>query len=420
MPRIRRRTIAATAAILTGGLILAGCTGAPADPEDEFVEDLTVWAFSSQVVAQIQERFPEAYPDYDLDVVEIPLADLSQRLVVALQGGDDLPDVVQLPLRESGGLFATGQFLDLSAELDPIADDFPEGILLGSGDETYTFTMGPGNMGFWVNVDQLAQYGLEIPEDPTWDDVADVARELRDASGGTKYLFLQPPGANGANMFNAFFHSRGGNWWGEDGELVVDEDLAVETLEWLVGLDEEGLVYHGLWTDPTFWDAIRTGTITGWTMNYGVGSTNLKKNVPEQEGQWRLITWPKWSPNAQQFTGAFGGSLFAGLKGADNTGGATDFIMWWLSDEGLATQQETLGLVAYDPAAEVLDLDVTDPYFGDQTIVKDLGSVPYPQFNYLHWAETESAMTAAIDQAYSGALTPKQAIEAIIQELSGL
>ena len=420
MPRIRRRTVAATAAILTGGLILAGCAGAPAEPEPEFVEELTVWAFSSQVVAQVQERFPEAYPDYDLEVVEIPLADLSQRLVVALQGGDDLPDVVQLPLRESGGLFATGQFLDLSAELDPIADDFPEGILLGSGDETYTFTMGPGNMGFWVNVDQLAQYGLEIPEDPTWEEIADVARDLRDASGGTKYLFLQPPGANGANMFNAFFHSRGGNWWSEDGELAVDEDLAVETLEWLVDLDAEGLVYHGLWTDPTFWDAIRTGTITGWTMNYGVGSTNLKKNVPEQEGQWRLITWPKWSANAPQQTGAFGGSLFAGLKGADNTGGATDFIMWWLSDEGLITQQETLGLVAYEPAADVLDLDATDPYFGGQTVVKDLGSVPYPDFNYLNWSQTESALTNAIDQAYSGALTPKQAIDAIIQELSAL
>jgi ABC-type glycerol-3-phosphate transport system substrate-binding protein len=119
-------------------------------------------------------------------------------------------------------------------------------------------------------------------------------------------------------------------------------------------------------------------------------------------------------------TGAFGGSLFAGLENAANQQGARDFIMWWLSDEGLAVQQEAFGLVPNERAAEVLDLDVEDPYFGGQTVAKDLGSVPYPAFNYFNWPATESALTAAIDQAYSGALTPEEAIEAIIAELEAL
>jgi multiple sugar transport system substrate-binding protein len=418
--RFRKAALASVA--LAGAVALAACsTPSPeATEEPEFVEQITVWAFSSQVAAQVKEEFPKAYPDYTLDLVEIPLADLSQRLVVALQGGDEVPDVVQLPLRESGGLFATGQFMDLTAELEPMAEDFPEGIILGANGEINSFTMGPGNMGLWVNTAGLAKHGLEIPADPTWDEVADVARDLKAASGGTQYLFMQPPGANGANMFNAFYHSRGGNWWNDEGELAVDEDLAVETLEWLVGLDEEGLVYHGVWTEPTYWDAIRTEQVLGWTMNYGVGSTNLQKNVPEQSGQWQLITWPKWSASAEQFTGNFGGSLFAGLENAANQQGARDFIMWWLSDEGLAVQQEAFGLVPNERAAEVLDLDVEDPYFGGQTVAKDLGSVPYPAFNYFNWPATESALTVAVDQAYSGALTPAEAIRAAIEELEAL
>jgi hypothetical protein len=45
-------------------------------------------------------------------------------------------------------------------------------------------------------------------------------------------------GANGANMFNAFFNSRGGTWWNEDGELDVDEDLAADTLQFMLDLDQ--------------------------------------------------------------------------------------------------------------------------------------------------------------------------------------
>lgn len=421
----KRRSVAAAAsiaAILTmaacgnGGQESPSPEGTTTEPA-EVVEELVVWAFSSQVAAQIVENFPSDHPEYDLEVVEIPIADLSQRLVVALQGGDALPDIVQLPLRESGGLFATGQFMDLTAELGPLENEFPEGILLRSDGEINAFTMGPGNMGFWVNVEKLAEHDLQIPQDPTWDDVVNVARDLRDASDGSQYLFVQPPANNGANMFNAFFHSRGGNWWGADGELVVDEALAVDTLTWMVDLHREGLVYQGVWTDPTYWDSIRSGEIVGWTMNYGVGSSNLQLNVPEQSGEWRLFTWPRWSPEAEQLTGAFGGSLFAGLRNATNQQGARDFIMWWLSDNGLQIQHDVLGLVPYGPAADVVDLDSPDPYFGDQAVALELASVPYPEFHYFNWPATESALTYAVDQAYSGALSPEEAIAEAIREL---
>ncbi|GAA2249332.1 extracellular solute-binding protein [Herbiconiux moechotypicola] len=416
-----RRRLAATAALVAASaLTLAGCAspGTPAEtPTDNSLE---VWLFSSSMPAVIEDQFQAAYPDYDVEVVEIPIGDMTQRLVVALQGGEGLPDVVQLPLRESGGLLSTGQFLDLTAELGPMADDFPDGALLGTGDQINTFTMGSGNMGLWVNEAALAKHGLAVPENPTWDDIVAVAEQLKEASGGTQYMFIQPPGANGANMFNAFFNSRGGTWWDENGELAVDEDLAADTLEFLVDLHERGLVYDGVWTEPTFWDSIRSEQVVGWTMNYGVGSTNLQKNVPEQSGQWRLITWPTWEAGDEQATGVFGGSLFAGLAASDNPQGVKDFILWWLTPEGLQATVDTLGLVSYEPAAEEIDLDFEDPYFGGQTVISDLSSVPYPPFYFFNWPETEGAVTAAVDAAYAGTLTPREAIDQIVAELGSL
>lgn len=422
---MKKRTLASalTALAVSTALVLTGCGGAAPEPsasDGPAIKKLTVWAFDSKTPPKLEEGFTAAYPDYDLEIVQIPAADIVQRLVVALQGGSGLPDVVQLPLREAGGLLRTGQFLNLTAELEPIKDNFPEGILLGNNDQLNTFTMGPGNMGLWVNKQALAQYDLAIPEDPTWDDIVDIGKQLKEASGGKSYMFIQPPGSAGFNYYNAFFQSRGGIWWSDEGELVADRDLAVETLQWMVDLDKEGLVYKGIWTDPSWWDAIRDNTIVGWGMNFGVGSSNLQQNVPEQSGQWQLVTWPKWEADGKQLTGAYGGSLYAGLAAGANKQGAKDLIMWWLSDEGLKAQQDTLGLVPYLPAADVLDLDRTDPYFGDQAVIKDLGSVPYPDFQYINWSQTTSALTVAVDKAFSGELTPEQAIDAALEELKAL
>lgn len=408
------------AGVATVGLALAGCSNGGSDSGDGGDNTLEIWTFSSTMPDVIESEFATAYPEYDVDIVEVPIADVSKRLVVGLQGGEGLPDVVHLPLRESARLFATGQFLDMTAEFAPEQDNFPDGILVGNEDEINSFTMGPGNMGLWVNETALAKHDLVVPDDPTWDDIVDLATDLQAASGGEQYMFMQPPGANGANMFNAFFNSRGGTWWNERGELAADTELAVDTLEFMVDLDQQGLVYHGVWTEPTFWEAISNEEIVGWTMNYGVGHTNLQRNVPEQSGDWRLVTWPRWSPDAEQRTGVFGGSLFAGLRDTDNPDGAREFIMWWLTDEGLQAQIDTIGIVAYEPAAERVDLEREAPYFGGQTVLKDLGSVPYPPFHFFHWPETESAVTAAVDQAYSGDLSPRDAIDSIIAELEAL
>ena len=417
--RVIRSAIGAVA--LGVAMTLAACSSpAPSIPTESgapAVKELTVWAFDSKTPPKLQEGFTAAYPDYDLTIVQIPSTDMVQRLVVALQGGSGLPDVVQLSPRDAGGLLKTGQFLDLTAELGPIKDKFPEGTLIGSGDELNTFTMGPGNMGLWVNKAALAEHDLSIPDDPTWDDIVDVAKQLKDASGGTQYMFIQPPGTNGFNYFNAFYQSRGGTWWGDDGALNADADLAADTLQFLVDLDDEGLVYHGIWTDPTWWDAVRDKTVVGWGMNFGVGSTNLQQNVPEQSGDWQLVTWPTWKAGDKQLTGAYGGSMYIGLKAAKNPQGAKDLLMWWLSDEGLKAQQDTLGIVAYDAPEGVLDQDKADPFFGGQKVIEDLKSVPYPETNYINWAQTSSALTDAVDKAFAGDLSPQDAIDQALQEL---
>jgi ABC-type glycerol-3-phosphate transport system substrate-binding protein len=413
----RRHLLALAAAGLSASLVAAPLPAA-ADPPGE--GKLVVWMFNQAVMERLQADFAKDYPGYEVEYVQLPAPDLVQRLVIALQGGQGLPDVVQLLARESGELFATGQFLDLSEDLAPVMDQFPEGILARNGDEIVAFQQATGNMGLWVNRAGLAEHGLEMPADGTWDDVLDVARQLKEKSGGTQYFLIQPPAANGFLMFNAYFNSRGGNWWDGDGKLAADRDLAVATLKFLVDARKEGLVYDTVWSDPAFWDLIRAKTILGYQMNYPVGSTNLQRNVPEQSGNWQLVTWPKWSADAEQRTGNFGGAVFAGLKGGANNEGARDLIMWWLTDAGLQAQYDLSGLVPYKRAAEVVERKPGSEYHGGQDVIADLESVTFPPFNFRKWSDTVSAGTNAVDSAMSGAKTPEQAIDDMLSELAAL
>ncbi len=414
----RRHVMAIAAAGLSASLVAAPLPVA-ADPPGE--GKVVVWMFNQAVMERLQADFAKDFPGYEVEYVQMPAPDLVQRLVIAIQSGQGLPDVVQLLSRETGELFATGQFLDLSEDLAPVMDQFPEGILQTNGDEIIAFQQGPGNLGLWVHEAALAEHGLEMPVGGTWDDVIEVARDLKEASGGEQYLFIQPPATNGFLMFNAYFNSRGGNWWDAEGNLVADRDLAVETLKFMVDLRAEGLVYDTVWSDPGFWDLIRNNTVVGYQMNYPVGSVNLQRNVPEQSGEWQLVTWPKWSADAEQRTGNFGGAVFAGLKGGANNEGARDLITWWLSDAGLQAQYDLNGLVAYNRAAEVVQRQAGgSAYHGGQDVIGELGSVPFPVFNFRKWPDTVSAGTNAVDSAMSGAKTPEQAIDDMLAELAAL
>lgn len=427
MKRTKQRSVALGAMALAATLVLGACAASPESQEvDELeetqppaVSELTVWMFASQLIEPLQVGFSEAYPEYEVEIVEVPAGDITQRLVVALQGGEGLPDVVLLPLRNSSDFLATGQFLDLSAELEPLRDGFVEGGLVESQGQVNSFVMAPGNMGLWVNEQALNDLGIELPTDPTWDEMVDVARDLRDASNGEKYLFIQPPGANGFNMYNAYYHSRGGEWWNENGDLIADAELAADTLEFFVNLDQEGLLYRGWWGEPTFWEEVRSEKVLGYAMNYAVGSTNLQREVPELSGDWSLVTWPRWSPQSEQKTGAFGGLVFAGLQDAANPQGAKDLILWLLTDEGLKAQRDGFGLVTYDVDNPLVNLAQPVEYFGGQQTAADLASVPYSPFIYINWAETTNAMVFAIDQALSGSETPRDAIDSALDELRG-
>ena len=75
---------------------------------------------------------------------------------------------------------------------------------------------------------------------------------------------------------------------------------------------------------------------------------------------------------------------------------------------------------AYTPYQPEISQGRLEALLNFQTVIADLGSVPYPDFNYINWSQTTSALTVAVDKAYSGELTAAEAIRAALEELGGL
>ncbi|MGX7673715.1 ABC transporter substrate-binding protein [Plantactinospora sp. DSM 117369] len=413
MTTITRRRLLGGVASLAGVSLLPAC--GDDDSGTESSNKLTIWTFSTNQKQHL-EAFAAAHPDLDVDIVSYSLDDLHERLLVALTGGTGLPDVTQLVLRRSDEFFRTRQFLDLTDTLGPLEKDFPPGYLLGFNGKIHAFLMGPGNMGLWVNREALARHGIDVDALDTWSAMAEAGRALKQATGGKKYLFLQPGGVDGFNYFNGFYHSRGGRWIAEDGTVVADAALVADTLDYFAQRRKEEIAYRGYWAEPSFFDAVKAETVVGFGANFSVGSLTLPKNVPDQAGKWRLLTWPKWAADAPVQTGGFGGSLYAGLARTRNPDGVRQFVKWWLTPEGLRAQQQALGLIGYKPTAQLLEPEQPNPYFG-QKIGSELAAVTLPPFSYADWAAVTKTVQYALDQTLLGKWTPQQAASESLAEL---
>lgn len=411
---MKRRTVLKT------GAAAATLLAAPALAQGR--ARITVWNQASQMQAGI-ENFAAANPDIEVDLVQIGTNDLHQNLLVSLATESNLPDVTSLLMRRAPEFLDTGMFLPVDDALAPHADGFTDdAAFVRRNGVTYGYVMGPGNMAIWMNAAALSEHGIDVATLETWPDMVAAAERLQEASGGSQYLMVRPLGTSGFNYFNAFFHGRGGNWWTEAGAVnTADQALATETLEWYVAQHEAGLAMDLDMFRLPHYEALRDRSLLGFGMNYTVGANNIPREAPDQSGDWRMVTWPRWTADAPKRTGAWGGILYAGLAQTEHPEAVKRFLTWWLEPgQGLVDHINAQGLALYQPALDLPEATAPNPYFGGQQLAVDLARVPYPAFNYFHWGQTEEIGANAIERAIDGGVTAAEAMADMFDELGSI
>lgn len=398
-------------ALLTAALALAGSGFAQTK--------ITFWTWVGLEPAV--EQFEAEHPDIDVELVTFGPWDLHDKLLTALAAGTGAPDVAQLVIRRFDAYRDTGQLIDLAPHLDEAyLSEVPASIwpAVSSGDGIYGVPTDYGPGVIWYRRDVFEQYGIEAPIE-TWDEFIEAGKRIREGSNGEQYMMpiYVPSGQWGVASFVQFFQSAGGNFFDEEGNLIRDNEQLEEMLTWYHDLVvEHDIAYPVPWFTPSFWALLESGLFVTLPANTSEGR-NIQQFAAGQAGDWGVMPWPKWSPDAPAYTGIWGGNVLTVPQQSQNQEAAITFAKWLSGTiEGQIAYFEYVGgMPIFQPALATERLSTPEPFFGGDVITEQI--LDSPNWNWFSEAETTVIFGEQIDALFEGRVTVQEAIERFEREV---
>ena len=429
------RGIGLAASALLVGPALAACTPvaappaaqAPAAAEGGPVE-LELWTFVDTHArwfrSMAEDYKKEVNPNFDLTVTEIAYSDMHDKALIALQtGGVGAPDLVDLEQGRFGGfLRGTGDpgLIDLT---DMLTEGGYMEQLVTSRQALYTYqgkTYGVEHaltpVVLYYRADVFEDAGVDLTQVETWDDFIGVGSDL---AGDDVQLLLFPE-------HDVLLRSRGADWFDADGNVTLDSDLSIETMQWILslqnplGVADAGPEGNGSKYSATWYGVLKEGKYLA-VMGADWYAGFFKDNVPELAGSWKAIPLPAFEKGGLR-TSCHGGTGNCIVKFSKHIEEAWDFMQYsMLSVEGNVRRFEMTNLFPpFIPAMDNPRLHKADEYFGGQ----DLGelfarlgpSVP-PQYQSPYRAELVSNLTPLWVDIYNGNLDPAETFRKVADDI---
>jgi sorbitol/mannitol transport system substrate-binding protein len=183
------------------------------------------------VMESFTEVFEEAYPNISLNWVILPENELRNTVTTDAATGSSTFDIVTIGMYEAPFWAANGwihSFDKLMAEYpDKVqsnydVDDILRGVRLGLSyeDELYALPFYGESSMLYYNTRLFEEAGLEMPEQPTWDQVREFACTLHDPDNGQYGIALRGLPGWGEVMapLTTVVNTYGGRWFDENWE----------------------------------------------------------------------------------------------------------------------------------------------------------------------------------------------------------
>jgi N,N'-diacetylchitobiose transport system substrate-binding protein len=227
------RKLALTAALAAGAIVLAGCSGTPAESA---TGEIRVWLVGTDTPQDARdyliETFEEENPGSTLVIEEQQWTGLVDTLTTALSSSDS-PDIVEVGNTQAPAFTSVGAFRDLSGIYEDLGGDdlLPGFVEAGTYDGTlYAAPYYSGARVVFYNTAQYEQAGVAVPE--TLEDYVANAGTIAAALPGVSGVYWP-----GQDWYNALPFI-----WENGGEVAVldgDEwDAQFSSPESLAGLEQ--------------------------------------------------------------------------------------------------------------------------------------------------------------------------------------
>ena len=292
---------------------------------------LEVWSWVGGLDKTAAE-FEKAYPNIKVHVNSFGGGDAQYaKMQNAIKAGSGGCDVAQVEYDFLPSFIATDGLVDLSKYgADGVKSFFVPwtwGQVSPDGKSVYGIPQDSGPLALLYNKKIFAQYGLTVPT--TWDEYAQQAEKLNQASGGKVKLgnffpthapwFIGLAWANGAELFKA---------QGESWTQSVNSPECVKVLEFWDGLIKKKLVSTIPDFTPEFFHAFGAGQVAS-SIEAAWGPGVLASSTKgESSGEWQVAPLPQWTKGGTFRSGNWGGSCNAVLKQSKHPKAAALFAVW--------------------------------------------------------------------------------------------
>lgn len=197
---------------------------------------LDFWTFAgthADFFASAAEDWNEEYPDrpIQLNAQTFPFDQMHNNLLLAIQSGEGAPDLADIELaRFSNFLVGDIQLESLNSLIDSELDAFIEERLdiYAKDGEYYGAPTHLGATVTFYNKEYMDEAGVDIDSISTWDDYVEAGKKVVDATG----VPMTTIPMNWYSMW-PLIAQRGSDFFDENGELTINNETNIDTLEFL-------------------------------------------------------------------------------------------------------------------------------------------------------------------------------------------
>nr|WP_184080155.1 sugar ABC transporter substrate-binding protein [Nocardiopsis mwathae] len=238
------------AALTAGALLLTGCAGAGAVADRNGESSIVIAIVANpqmQDAISLQSRFEAENPGVKANFVSLPENEARAKITTSVAAGGGEFDAVMISNYETaqwaefGWLENLGPYMERTEGYD--ADDFIPSIRedLSYEGDMYSVPFYGETSFVAYREDLFEQAGVEMPDDPTWPEIADLAAALDGVEPGVAGICMRGLAGWGEVLapFNSLLHTFGGRWYDEDWNARLDSAKFREAAEFYVDLARE-------------------------------------------------------------------------------------------------------------------------------------------------------------------------------------
>ena len=340
---------------------------------------ITFWTFQAshqKFLESAAERWNAANPDKPIEFKGETLGydDLHNNLLNSLLSGTGAPDMLDIEISMYAN-FITGeeQYIPL-VPLNSVVEPDAENLIMGRFDNYanhgnyYGVDYHVGAAALMYNKEIFANAGIEISDIVTWDDFKEAGRLVKEKTG--KYMMAVETTEHWT--YYPLITQQGSDFFDkETGEVILDNEINVKTLQWLLDGVNEGIFVEmpgGFCHSEEWYGYMNAGNVAAiamplWYLN------RFTDYMPDLDQKMAVAPMPVWVEGGANSAGLGGTGTSITIQ-CENIELAKDFLYFAkISKEGTIKTWTELG---FDPLRIDVyeDPEMTAPnrytdYFGD-------------------------------------------------------